>query len=85
MNEKIPRPTADNITYGDVTSIRGAPLSEIREEDRERAQRGAQILAAALVAEGVECLFGYEQMTPADISAAQKLARESVAKNYNGC
>ncbi|MDA0822173.1 MAG: biosynthetic-type acetolactate synthase large subunit [Proteobacteria bacterium] len=59
MNEKIPRPTADNITYGDVTSVRGAPLSEIREEDRDRAQRGAQILAAALVAEGVDCLFGY--------------------------
>ena len=24
-------------------------------------------------------------MTPADISAAQKLARECVAKNYKGC
>ena len=26
-----------------------------------------------------------ERMTPADISAAQKLAREWVAKNYEGC
>jgi acetolactate synthase I/II/III large subunit len=51
--------TTDNITYGDVASVSGAPLSQIREEDRARAQRGAQILAAALKAEGVECLFGY--------------------------
>ena len=59
MVQKKPRPTADNITYADVTSVSGAPLSEIRDEDRGQAQRGAQILAAALVAEGVECLFGY--------------------------
>ena len=26
-----------------------------------------------------------KQMTPADISAAQTLARECVAKNYKGC
>ena len=26
-----------------------------------------------------------KQMTPADISAAQKLARECVEKNYQGC
>jgi len=26
-----------------------------------------------------------KEMTPADISAAQKLARECVAKNYKGC
>jgi hypothetical protein len=26
-----------------------------------------------------------KQMTPADIFAAQKLARECVAKNYKGC
>jgi hypothetical protein len=26
-----------------------------------------------------------KRMTPADISAAQKLARECVAKNYKGC
>ncbi len=59
MTQKNPQPTADNITYADVTSVTGAPLADIREEDRPRAQRGAQILAAALVAEGVECLFGY--------------------------
>lgn len=50
---------ADNITYGDVASVTGAPLSEIRAEDRARARRGAQILADALRAEGVDCLFGY--------------------------
>jgi hypothetical protein len=26
-----------------------------------------------------------KKMTPTDISAAQKLARECVAKNYKGC
>ena len=53
------RPGADNITYGEVASVSGAPLSAIRAEDRAHAQRGAQILAAALRAEGVDCLFGY--------------------------
>ena len=60
--EQIPglaRPSDDNITYGDVTTVSGAPISAIRPEDRAQAQRGAQILAAALRAEGVECLFGY--------------------------
>ncbi|MSR15550.1 MAG: biosynthetic-type acetolactate synthase large subunit [Gammaproteobacteria bacterium] len=51
--------TTDNITYGDLASVSGAPLAQIRAEDRAHAQRGAQILAAALRAEGVECLFGY--------------------------
>jgi acetolactate synthase-1/2/3 large subunit len=59
MLPKNPAPSGDNITYAAVTSVSGAPLSEIREEDRAHAQRGAQILAAALVAEGVDCLFGY--------------------------
>lgn len=59
MNEARPRPEVDNITYGDSASVSGAPLSAIREEDRASAQRGAQILAAALRAEGVDCLFGY--------------------------
>ncbi len=59
MNEKTPRPPADNITYADVTTVSGAPLSEIAECDRGIAQRGAEILAAALRAEGVEQVFGY--------------------------
>jgi len=59
MNEKTPRPPADNITYADVTTVSGAPLSEIAECDRDIARRGAEILAAALRAEGVEQVFGY--------------------------
>lgn len=59
MHEKTPRPPADNITYADVTTVSGAPLSEIAECDRGIARRGAEILAAALCAEGVEQVFGY--------------------------
>ncbi len=59
MAQDPPRPAADNITYGDIASVSGGPLSAIRVEDRAQAQRGAQILAAALRAEGVDCLFGY--------------------------
>jgi len=58
MTQQPPKPR-DNITYANTTSVSGAPLSEIREADRAIAQRGAQILAAALRAEGVDCLFGY--------------------------
>jgi acetolactate synthase-1/2/3 large subunit len=49
----------DRVTYEDVPTILGAPLSEIRAEDRPHALRGAQILAQALTLEGVEVLFGY--------------------------
>jgi len=59
MDGKTGRPPADNITYADVTSVSGAPLSEIAASDRDVARRGAQILADALRAEGVERLFGY--------------------------
>ena len=59
MNDDKSPPPTDNITYGDVGTVSGAPLADIREADRSVAQRGAQILAAALVAENVECLFGY--------------------------
>ena len=52
-------PKADHITYGDIASVTGAPLADIDPADRARAQRGAAILAAALRAEGVDCLFGY--------------------------
>lgn len=50
---------ADNITYADADSVSGGPLSQILESDRADALRGAQILAAALRAEGVTCIFGY--------------------------
>ena len=49
----------DIITYDDVASISGGPLSAIRPEDHPIAQRGAQILARSLKAEGVDILFGY--------------------------
>ncbi|HEY7840010.1 MAG TPA: biosynthetic-type acetolactate synthase large subunit [Gammaproteobacteria bacterium] len=54
-----PRLDADNVTYGDVAGLAGGPLSAIREQDRTLARRGAQILGAALRAEGVQTLFGY--------------------------
>ena len=60
------RPSVDNnangvdqVTYDDVSTILGAPLSEIRIEDRPRALRGAQILAQCFTLEGVDVLFGY--------------------------
>jgi thiamine pyrophosphate-dependent acetolactate synthase large subunit-like protein len=49
----------DQVTYDDVPTILGAPLSEIKVEDRACALRGAQILAQCLTLEGVEVLFGY--------------------------
>ncbi len=49
----------DHVTYDDVPTILGAPLSEIQPEDRPHALRGAQILAKCLTLEGVEVLFGY--------------------------
>jgi acetolactate synthase-1/2/3 large subunit len=51
--------STDNITYGDVSTISGGTLLEIREEDRSIARRGAQILAESLQHEGVDVLFGY--------------------------
>ncbi len=59
MSSTTKRPSADNITYGEVASVSGAPLSAIREQDRSVARRGAELLADALRAEGVERLFGY--------------------------
>jgi acetolactate synthase I/II/III large subunit len=52
-------PSSDAVTYEDVPTILGAPLSEIRAEDRPHARRGAQLLAECLAAEGVDVLFGY--------------------------
>src|SRR5262245_1662315 len=51
--------SVDDVTYEDVPTILGAPLSEIKLEDRSHALRGAQILAQCLTLEGVEVLFGY--------------------------
>jgi acetolactate synthase-1/2/3 large subunit len=51
--------SVDSVTYEDVPTILGAPLSEITPEDRPQALRGAQILARSLTLEGVEVLFGY--------------------------
>lgn len=51
--------TEDNITYQNVGSISGGQLSDIDPALRESALRGAQILAKALRAEGVDILFGY--------------------------
>jgi acetolactate synthase-1/2/3 large subunit len=51
--------SVDHVTYDDVPTILGAPLSEIKVEDRAHALRGAQILAQCLTLEGVEVLFGY--------------------------
>jgi len=51
--------SVDQVTYEDVPTILGAPLSEIKPEDRPQALRGAQILAQCLKLEGVEVLFGY--------------------------
>ncbi|MBI3797717.1 MAG: biosynthetic-type acetolactate synthase large subunit [Deltaproteobacteria bacterium] len=49
----------DDVTYDDIPTILGAPLSEIKPEDRPHALRGAQILAQCLKLEGVDVLFGY--------------------------
>ncbi len=49
----------DRVTYGDTATITGGSLKDLRESDRATAKRGAQLLAEALVAEGVEVIFGY--------------------------
>jgi len=49
----------DNITYGDVATITGGKLSDIKPEQREHALRGAEILARSLQLEGVDVVFGY--------------------------
>lgn len=58
----VPQPltdSVDHVTYEDVPTILGAPLSEITPDDRPYALRGAQILAQCLTLEGVDVLFGY--------------------------
>jgi acetolactate synthase-1/2/3 large subunit len=51
--------SVDQVTYDDAPTILGAPLSEIKLEDRSHALRGAQILTQCLKLEGVDALFGY--------------------------
>ena len=53
------RSANDQVTYADLSTISGSPLSGIAEQDRSSALRGAQILANCLKLEGVDELFGY--------------------------
>ncbi len=49
----------DNVTYQNVGTISGGTLNDIKPEQRSNALRGAQLLAKALQAEGIDVLFGY--------------------------
>ncbi|MEM8661802.1 MAG: thiamine pyrophosphate-binding protein, partial [Pseudomonadota bacterium] len=49
----------DNVTYQNVGTVTGGLLSDLKPEQRTGALRGAQLLAKALQAEGVDTLFGY--------------------------
>ena len=49
----------DNVTYQNVGTFSGGLIGDIKPEQREKALRGAQILAMALREEGVDVLFGY--------------------------
>ena len=49
----------DNITYQNVGTVSGGQLDDIKPDQRRQALRGAQLLAKALQAEGVDVLFGY--------------------------
>ncbi len=49
----------DDVTYENRSTVSGGRLTDIKPEQRKGALRGAQLLAKALRAEGVEVLFGY--------------------------
>src|ERR1700722_12374413 len=49
----------DNVTYQNRSTVSGGRLVDIKADQRANALRGAQLLAKALKAEGVEILFGY--------------------------
>ena len=49
----------DDITYKSDSTVTGGPLTALKPEQRAEALRGAQLLAKALRAEGVDVLFGY--------------------------
>ena len=51
--------SADNITYQDSSTISGGSLQDIKQDQREDALKGAQILARCLQLEGVDTVFGY--------------------------
>ena len=49
----------DNITYKSESTVTGGALTDLKPGQRADALRGAQLLAKALRAEGVDVLFGY--------------------------
>ncbi len=53
------QPFEDNVTYQNVGTVSGGLLTDLKPEQRAGALRGAQLLAKALQAEGVDTLFGY--------------------------
>lgn len=56
MNRQV---NEDNLTYENIGTVSGGGIDDIKLEQRNVAMRGAQILAMALQAEGVDTLFGY--------------------------
>jgi len=46
----------DNITYESKSTVTGGALTDLKPEQRAEALRGAQLLAKALRAEGVDVL-----------------------------
>ena len=49
----------ENITYQSHGTVSGGTLEDLKPDQRAGALRGAQLLAKALQAEGVDTLFGY--------------------------
>ena len=49
----------DNVTYKSESTVTGGALEDLKPEHRAEALKGAQLLARALQAEGVDTLFGY--------------------------
>jgi acetolactate synthase I/II/III large subunit len=49
----------DNLTYQSESTVTGGTLADLKPGQRTQALRGAQLLAKALRAEGVDTLFGY--------------------------
>ncbi|MBA6411993.1 biosynthetic-type acetolactate synthase large subunit [Parahaliea sp. F7430] len=51
--------SVDDVTYANQGTVSGSALSDISAKQRNLALRGAQLLAKALQAEGVDLIFGY--------------------------
>ncbi|QIB64596.1 biosynthetic-type acetolactate synthase large subunit [Kineobactrum salinum] len=51
--------SSENVTYANTATVSGGALEDILPAQRQGALRGAQLLAKALQAEGVDTLFGY--------------------------